>query len=52
MVGATGADIFASIIGADLSFTTTFFSLAPPSILLRRAPCEIPVSLADFAISE
>lgn len=38
IAGAAGADTFASIIGADLSFTTTFFSLAPPSILLSRAP--------------
>lgn len=42
MVGAVGADIFASIIGADLSLTTTFFNLAPPSILLSRAPYDLP----------
>lgn len=40
IAGAAGADIFVSIIGADLSLTTTFFNLAPPSILLSSAPYE------------
>lgn len=42
MAGAAGADIFVSIIGADLSFTTVFFNRAPPSILLSKAPYEHP----------
>jgi hypothetical protein len=53
IAGAAGADIFASIMGADLSFITpTFFSLAPPSMLLNKAPYSCLVSLADFAIFE
>lgn len=41
-IGAAGPSDFLSIIGADLSFIcATFFNLAPCSMLLKSAPCEL-----------